>query len=86
MNAFIFGSAIEFVDRPVRVFGLLCRRHLQPFPTQSTSSGSILMMTGVQIRDARSSRIEPPTATQRARVPEPTVVRAERKPVITLKH
>jgi ribosome-binding protein aMBF1 (putative translation factor) len=48
------------------------------------------MMTGVQIRDARS-RLgwSPRQLAQRAHVPEPTVMRAERhsgEPVITLEH
>ena len=47
-------------------------------------------MTGVQIRDARS-RLgwSPRQLAQRAHVPEPTVMRAERnsgEPVITLEH
>jgi len=48
------------------------------------------MMRGVQIRDARS-RLgwSPRQLAQRAHVPEPTVIRAERhsgEPVITLEH
>jgi hypothetical protein len=86
MNAFIFGSAIELLT------GL--SGFLAFFAVATFSLSDTIDFVGEHSDDDRradqgcsfASRIEPPTATQRARVPEPTVVRAERKPVITLKH